>query len=55
MRRSQGYDQTIVPMSIIMGFMCLCIVLAGLGLMIFQASPKFYARPLSHHVDVLRG
>jgi len=48
-----GYDQTIVPMSIIMSFLTFGIVLGALGMCCFQGSSQVYARPLSYHEDVL--
>lgn len=30
------------------------ILCGGLGLLIFQGSQQFYARPLSYHLDVVR-
>lgn len=50
----QGYDQTIIPMVIIMILIGLGIIIGGVGLIIFQAGTQFYARPLSYHLDVER-
>lgn len=50
---TQGYDATIVPMSVIMALLIFGIISAGVGLLIFEAAPRRYARPLRHDLDVL--
>jgi hypothetical protein len=49
----QGYDQTIIPMTVVMVSICLGIVVAGMGMLFLQVFPAFYARPLRYDVDVL--
>jgi hypothetical protein len=50
----QGFDQTIVPLTVIMVFLCLGIVVAALGLLFFQVFPTYYARPLRYDVDIIK-
>ncbi len=50
---TQGYNNTIIPMAIIMSFLCLGILLGGLFLLVVHVLPPLYARPLSYHLDVL--
>lgn len=50
---AQGYNQTIIPMSIIMAFLCLGVLLGGLFLLVGHVLPPLYARPLSYHLDIL--
>ncbi|GLC45559.1 hypothetical protein PLESTB_001206200 [Pleodorina starrii] len=49
----EGYDQTVVPLVIIMALVVLGVVLGGVGLLLFAVFPTTYARPLSHHLDVM--
>ncbi|GAX82455.1 hypothetical protein CEUSTIGMA_g9882.t1 [Chlamydomonas eustigma] len=49
----KGYDQTIIPMTVVMVSICLGIVVAGMGMLFLQVFPAFYARPLRYDVDVL--
>jgi hypothetical protein len=45
----QGYDQTVVPLTIIMIFLCLGIVVSWVGMLAFQGTAQFYAKPLPTH------
>ncbi|KAG2427007.1 hypothetical protein HYH02_014653 [Chlamydomonas schloesseri] len=48
-----GYNQTIIPMAIIMSLLCLGILVGGVFMLVAHVLPPLYARPLSYHLDVL--
>jgi hypothetical protein len=50
----QGYDRTIIPLTVVMILICLGVVAAPLGLLFFAVFPTRYAKPLSYHADVLQ-
>ncbi|GIL74008.1 hypothetical protein Vretimale_5060 [Volvox reticuliferus] len=49
----EGYDQTVVPLIIIMAVLVVGVLLGAVGMLIFAVLPTTYARPLSYHMDVL--
>ena len=49
----KGYDQTIVPMAVVMSLLCFGLVISGLGLLFFFVFPTHYARPLRYDIDVI--
>ena len=52
--RVQGYDQTIIPLVLIMAVLCIGILVGGVGMLVLYVLPPVYAKPLSYHVDILR-
>ncbi|GMH40201.1 hypothetical protein BSKO_08105 [Bryopsis sp. KO-2023] len=50
---AQGYDDTVVPLGIILSVMVLGAILSLAGMFIFYCQPTTYARPLSYHTDIL--
>lgn len=50
----QGYDRTIVGMVVIMAALCLGVLGAVVGLLVFHVLPPNYNRPLSYHLDIMQ-
>lgn len=50
--RLQGYDNTIIPLVVIMTVVCLGICVGGCGVLRYFVLPPVYARPLSYHLDI---
>ena len=50
----QGYDQTFVPLSVMMALVCLGVLISLVGLLTFHVRAAVYARPLNYHTDILR-
>ncbi len=50
----QGYDRTIVGMVVIMAALCLGVLGAAVGLLVFHVLPPTYNRPLSYHLDIMQ-
>ncbi|EFJ49693.1 hypothetical protein VOLCADRAFT_89670 [Volvox carteri f. nagariensis] len=50
----EGYDQTIVPLVVVMVILAIGVLMSAVGMLIFALLPTVYARPLSHHLDVLK-
>lgn len=53
-RPPEGWDLTIIPMVIICVSMGIAAVLAFLGLWCCHWGHRYYARPISYHVDVVQ-
>lgn len=50
----QGYDQTYIPLIVIMSVMCVGICCAGCGMLNYEAFRTQHARPLRYNEDVMR-
>ena len=42
-------------MTVIMVFMCIGILVGGLGMLFYAVFPTHYARPLRYDIDVMMG
>jgi hypothetical protein len=51
--RSQGYDQTIIPLVVVIVLVSVGALGSLVGLLVFHVRAAVYARPLSYHLDVL--
>lgn len=50
----QGYDATVLPRLGMIVTVTVGIALAAVGVLLFHVRTPVYAKPLNHHVDVLR-
>jgi hypothetical protein len=49
----QGYDQTIIPLVVVIVLVSVGALGSLVGLLVFHVRAAVYARPLSYHLDVL--
>lgn len=49
----QGYDQTIIPLVVVIVLVSVGALASLLGMLVFHVRAAVYARPLSYHMDVL--
>jgi len=52
--RAQGHDDTVIPLIVMCTLVVVGILVSLVGLVMFSLQIPVYARPLSHHTDILR-